>query len=507
MDRHAVERLPRRVPVRERELDVALPPHVGELGGEAAQVQRVGDRLLGQVEAGRVGAASVLPPAVEVLSRGDVATDALVVEVEQHLVVDDLDPAQPVGHPSHATQEVGVAGEEVVALHPLRRRLPFHERLRDEPGPRRRRVDPVVADHPVGHERQPVQRDVLGHDGPTAALVPPRLAVRPLHEVRAGLLGPLRLDAGDAAGVDLVRLDQLGGHHPVGRALGEHRAGGDHEAGLAGADEVTALAVAHTDVREQPGEERLVDEIGMRLVVRGPDAEFAGHPAQLAEQIHPLPHAQVVEELVAAHPPELIARQCPLLFAQVVPQCDHRQEVGPVDAEAGVHLVGLLALLHRALARILDRQPGRDDEHLAHAPVTFRLQHHPPEPRVDREAGEPAAEFGEVPLTVALDRVDRRQAPRAGGTRRGSTAESGGSRNGNAATSPRPMLVICRMTDARFVRRISGSVNSGRSAKSSSSYRRMQMPGATRPHRPARWLADACDTASIGSRCTLSRLL
>ncbi len=74
-----------------------------------------------------------------------------------------------------------------------------------------------------------------------------------------------------------------------------------------------------------------------------------------------------------------------------------------------MHLVGLLALLHRSLARILDRQPGRDDEHLAHAPVTFRLEHHPPEPRVDREAGEPAAEFGEVPLTVALDRVDRRQ--------------------------------------------------------------------------------------------------
>ena len=45
---------------------------------------------------------------------------------------------------------------------------------------------------------------------------------------------------------------------------------------------------------------------------------------------------------------------------------------------------------------------------------------------------------------------------------------SGGSRNGNAAMSPRPAAVICRMTDARLVRRISGSVNSGLERKSAS---------------------------------------
>ncbi len=63
------------------------------------------------------------------------------------------------------------------------------------------------------------------------------------------------------------------------------------------------------------------------------------------------------------------------------------------------------------------------------------------------------------------------------------------------------------MTEARFVRRISGSVYSGRDSKSSSENSRMQMPGATRPHRPARWFADACETGSIGSRCTLRRRL
>ena len=35
----------------------------------------------------------------------------------------------------------------------------------------------------------------------------------------------------------------------------------------------------------------------------------------------------------------------------------------------------------------------------------------------------------------------------------------------------------------------------------------MQIPSATRPHRPARWFALACEIGSMGSRCTLVRAL
>ena len=55
------------------------------------------------------------------------------------------------------------------------------------------------------------------------------------------------------------------------------------------------------------------------------------------------------------------------------------------------------------------------------------------------------------------------------------------------------------------MRRISGSVYSGRLRRSSSLYSRMHTPGATRPHRPARWSAEAWEIGSIGSRCTLVR--
>ncbi len=85
--------------------------------------------------------------------------------------------------------------------------------------------------------------------------------------------------------------------------------------------------------------------------------------------------------------------------------------------------------------------------------------------------------------------------------------ESGGSRKGKRAMSPSPRDVICRITEARLVRRISGSVNSGRASKSSCEYSRMQIPSATRPQRPARWLALAREMGSIGRRCTLVRWL
>ncbi len=84
---------------------------------------------------------------------------------------------------------------------------------------------------------------------------------------------------------------------------------------------------------------------------------------------------------------------------------------------------------------------------------------------------------------------------------------SGGSMKGNFSISPRPAAVIWRMTEARFVRRISASVNSGRASKSASEYSRMQMPSLVRPQRPLRWLALACEIRSIGRRCTLVRWL
>ena len=73
---------------------------------------------------------------------------------------------------------------------------------------------------------------------------------------------------------------------------------------------ITGLGVVLAEVRQQPGEERSVDvvRVGRDTVAAAvafrADAELAGHLPQLAVQVAPLAHAQVVEVLVAAHPPE-----------------------------------------------------------------------------------------------------------------------------------------------------------------------------------------------------------
>ncbi len=127
------------------------------------------------------------------------------------------------------------------------------------------------------------------------------------------------------------------------------------------------------------------------------DLQLAGDAAELAEEVHPLAHPQVVEVLLAAHPAELVARQLTLLRAQVVPQGDDRQQVGSVDLEPVVELGGLLAFVLRAFARILDRQRRRDHQHLAHTAEPFGLQHHPPESRIDRESGQVTPDLREAP--------------------------------------------------------------------------------------------------------------
>ena len=119
-------------------------------------------------------------------------------------------------------------------------------------------------------------------------------------------------------------------------------------------------------------------------------------------------------------------------------------------------LVGLRALLGRALARVLDRQRGGDHQDLPYDAQSLGLEDHPAEPRVDGKARETLADLGQPAL--ATDRAQLLQQLHPVGD----VARSGGSTNGNRPMSPSLSDVIWRMTEARLVRRISGSVNTGR---------------------------------------------
>jgi hypothetical protein len=256
--------------VRHRQDQVVLAPDVGEVLGERAPSGRVRgavaqQRLDRQGQQLRIGGASGLPPLVEVAGRDDVGADALVVEPEHGVHIDQVDATQPVLHHPHLVEHLLVVLDEAVVGGPV----VLDERVEDEHVRAPVVVDPVVADATTGHDGQPEQRHPLGGDGATAAGVPRRLGVRALGEVAAQPLGPLRLDRSSHPRPQPVRLDQLGRHDPLRRVLGERRPRADRELRPVRAAVVAPVvapvvaggAVTHADVREQARQQRLVDPV------------------------------------------------------------------------------------------------------------------------------------------------------------------------------------------------------------------------------------------------------
>ena len=131
---------------------------------------------------------------------------------------------------------------------------------------RHRAVDAAVGHEAVGDQRDAVQGDALVGQRRRPLLRPVRLGVGALDQVRAQLLGPLRVDGGVLPGLEPGGLDQLGGHHERRAASEQPGAGEDREPRAAGAEVVTLLRVAQADVREQAGQQRLVDAVRVEPV-------------------------------------------------------------------------------------------------------------------------------------------------------------------------------------------------------------------------------------------------
>ena len=126
-----------------------------------------------------------------------------------------------------------------------------------------------------------------------------------------------------------ARLDELLGHDELGLLAEERRPGTDAETRAARAGILPLLLVADADVREEPGEQRLVDRVGVDLAVAdvdGPAADveagLLGGLLDLGVEVLPLADAQVVEELGLAHPAEGAAAQLLLLLLEVGPEVE-----------------------------------------------------------------------------------------------------------------------------------------------------------------------------------------
>src|SRR5258706_13582570 len=218
-----------------------------------------------------------------------------------------------------------------------------------------------------------------------------------IDEMRPRVLDPLGLDARDVARVNPRRLLQLARHRPARPVLLQARAGPDRELESPRALVIVAVLRLQADVAEEAGEKRTVNALvgRRRRVLANP--ELGGHLAQLPRQVAPFAHADVREEMLAAHLEKLSVRLLVREFLlEELPQILELHEVGGVVAELLVRAVGSLALVLRAVAWILDRKRGGEDDHLGEAIELPRGEQHTCDARVDRQARELLAELAEA---------------------------------------------------------------------------------------------------------------
>ena len=366
------------------------------------------------------------------------------------------------------------------------------------------RVDARVLHAAARDDRHAEERDPLVGDDGALLLLPVRLAVAALAEVAGDRLRPRRIDGRVHPGEQPARLDELGAHHGVRLLLRERRAGEDHEARLPGADVLAtargagarrpccreAVASLSPMCESSPASSDLWMPSGFTDGLADREPQGLRELSQLAVDVLPLAHAQEVEELGLAEAAERARRELLLLLLEVVPEV----EQGRGSRWSG-RRTGRAARRPSRVARPAARAgPGssarrRSPSPRGDVPCRFDSTTMRREPRIDRQlrrgARPTSGQRGSRRRRRGRSRPARASRSRPSLMPR----ESGGVRNGNAAMSPSPSEIICRMTAARFVRRISGSVNSGRFSKSSSEYSRMAMPSLVRPERPERWFA------------------
>jgi hypothetical protein len=267
--RHPVRGVARGEGVAERQPQVPGDPDVGVV--ERAERRRVVLHQVAHGERQQLGGVlpRALPPRVEVAAAHHVGGDARVVEVvERRVVHHDVAAAGPLLELLDVLEQAPVGGEEGVVGVPVA----LDQGVAQEQVARGHRVDAAVV-HLARHgERDAVQRDLLeGHHG-GLLLLPVRLAVGALDQVRGEGLRPLRLHARHHARPHAVGLHQLGGHDVARRLLRQRRARHDREPCAARTGVVALVGVAQADVRQHPGQQRAVHGVGVQRGGRGPRA-------------------------------------------------------------------------------------------------------------------------------------------------------------------------------------------------------------------------------------------
>jgi len=181
----------------------------------------------------------------------------------------------------------------------LGRELAGDQRFAQEHLARGLGIDRAVGNAPPRHQGQPVQRDALGGNDFSARGVPLRIEVAAIEQRFGDLFDPLRLDPRRATRIQSRRVGQLGREHPFGAFPAHARPGMQEELEPARAQVVLVDLGATSDVRQEPREQRAMDNLvagGVDLVRKriGPSPpELGDLLAELPVQIAPLAQPQV----------------------------------------------------------------------------------------------------------------------------------------------------------------------------------------------------------------------
>ncbi len=122
-------------------------------------------------------------------------------------------------------------------------------------------------------------------------------------------------------------------------------------------------------------------------------AQIIQRVVQLGINILPFAHPQVGKKALLAELPPLALRPQPVPFVMNrVPDVEQREKVGLRVGELLVGRGRRFLLLERSLARILNAQPGGDDQQFPRRMFVLRLEQHAPQRGINRQPREVVAE-------------------------------------------------------------------------------------------------------------------
>ena len=118
-------------------------------------------------------------------------------------------------------------------------------------------------------------------------------------------------------------------------------------------------------------------------------AQIIERVVQLRVNVLPFAHPQVGKKALFAEFPPLTLRPQPIpLVMNGVPNIEQREKIGLRIGELFVRRGRRVLLIQRTFARILNAQPGGDDQQFARRVFVLGLEQHAPERGINRQPRE-----------------------------------------------------------------------------------------------------------------------